>query len=123
MKMKKLNDGMNLTEKKKKKKKRCLLHVSSLCLCPADLADRKPASCACCETPNEPAPAASRSVGTHKKKKKKKNKKQKIKCSVIKLEQAKQVYRGRDQLTDLNKDEGNKCNGPFNLPVQQKQHR
>lgn len=105
MKMKKLNDGMNLTEKKKKKK-RCLLHVSSLCLCPADLADRKPASCACCETPNEPAPAASRSVGTHKK-----------------LEQAKQVYRGRDQLTDLNKDEGNKCNGPFNLPVQQKQHR
>lgn len=30
---------------------------------------------------------------------------------------------GRDQLTDLNKDEGNKCNGPFNLPVQQKQHR
>lgn len=61
--------------------------------------------------------------GHTQKKEEKKNKKQKIKCSVIKLEQAKQVYRGRDQLTDLNKDEGNKCNGPFNLPVQQKQHR
>lgn len=41
------------------------LRVSSLCLCPVDPADRTPASCACCATPNAPAPSASRSVWAH----------------------------------------------------------
>lgn len=41
------------------------LRVSSLCLCPVDPADRTPASCACCATPNAPAPSASRSVCAH----------------------------------------------------------
>lgn len=111
---------MNLTEKKKRKG---ASYMSLLCVC-AQLT---------LQTGNQPLVRVVRhqtnqlqpplDLWAHTKKKKKKNKTQKIKCSVIKLEQAKQVYRGRDQLTDLNKDEGNKCNGPFNLPVQQKQHR
>lgn len=43
----------------------CFLRVSSLCPCPADPADRTPASCACCATPAARTPSASRSASAH----------------------------------------------------------
>lgn len=113
-KVRQLSDGINLTEKKRKGAS----YMSLLCVC-AQLTlqtEHQPLVRVVRHQTNQLQPPLDLWAHTHKKKKK-------IKCSVIKLEQAKQVYCGRVQLTDLNQDEGNKCNGPFNLPVQQKQHR